>query len=121
FATLGQHLSGLRAGVDVRQVPAADAYAFYNRLLDVVTVGTQVTRQSAPSAEVGVELTEGMRMLYAAEAMSKANALAVTLADGGPPAVPVEELLYQIGFYHTEIGLLAADIDNEQREAAAAL
>ncbi|AXK84846.1 sensor histidine kinase [Nocardia farcinica] len=121
FATLGQHLSGLRAGVDVRQVPAADAYAFYNRLLDVVTVGTQVTRQSAPSAEVGVELTEGMRMLYAAEAMSKANALAATLADGGPPAVPVEELLYQIGFYHTEIGLLAADIDNEQREAAAAL
>nr|WP_324189014.1 roadblock/LC7 domain-containing protein [Nocardia farcinica] len=60
-------------------------------------------------------------MLYAAEAMSKANALAATLADGGPPAVPVEELLYQIGFYHTEIGLLAADIDNEQREAAAAL
>ncbi|MEV0338286.1 nitrate- and nitrite sensing domain-containing protein [Nocardia sp. NPDC050713] len=122
FNTLAEHLAGVRAQTDSRQLPMAEAYGFYNRLLDVVSVGSQVAQQSAPDAEIGVEITEGMRLLYAAEAMSRGHALAVAMvtANGDLP-LPVEEYLRQIGFYHTEIGLLASEIDIEQREAAAAL
>ncbi|MCP2276029.1 sensor histidine kinase [Nocardia amikacinitolerans] len=122
FNTLAQHLAGVRAQTDSRQLPMTEAYGFYNRLLDVVSVGSQVAQQSAPDAEIGVEITEGMRLLYAAEAMSRGHALAVAMvtANGDLP-MPVEEYLRQIGFYHTEIALLASEIDIEQREAAAAL
>ncbi|WP_067836710.1 nitrate- and nitrite sensing domain-containing protein [Nocardia lijiangensis] len=122
FNTLGQHLAGVRAQTDSRQLPAAEAYAFYNRLLDVVAVGSQVAQQSAPDAEIGVEITEGMRVLYAAEAMSRSHALAVAMVTAdGAVVMPVEEYLRQIGFYHTEIALLASEIDTEQRTAGAAL
>ncbi|MGW4739396.1 sensor histidine kinase [Nocardia xishanensis] len=122
FNTLGQHLAGVRAQADSRQLPAAEAYAFYNRLLDVVSVGSQVAQQSAPDAEIGVEITEGMRLLYAAEAMSRSHALAIAMViANGDVSVPVEEYLRQIGYYHTEIALLASDIDTDQREAGAAL
>ncbi|MEV0032135.1 ATP-binding protein [Nocardia sp. NPDC050793] len=122
FNTLGQHLAGVRAQADSRQLPAAEAYAFYNRLLDVVSVGSQVAQQSAPDAEIGVEITEGMRLLHAAEAMSRSHALAVAMVTAnGDVSVPVEEYLRQIGFYHTEIALLASEIDTDQRAAGAAL
>ncbi|WP_435591748.1 sensor histidine kinase [Nocardia sp. bgisy118] len=122
FNTLGQHLAGVRAQTDSRQLPAAEAYAFYSRLLDVVSVGSQVAQQSAPDAEIGVEITEGMRLLHAAEAMSRSHAVAVAIvtADGNV-SVPVEEFLRQIGFYHTEIALLATEIDTDQRASGAAL
>ncbi|WP_431951811.1 nitrate- and nitrite sensing domain-containing protein [Nocardia lijiangensis] len=122
FNTLGQHLAGVRAQTDSRQLPAAEAYAFYNRLLDVVSVGSQVAQQSAPDAEIGVEITEGMRILHAAEAMSRSHALAVAMVTAdGAVVMPVEEYLRQIGFYHTEIALLATEIDTAQRTAGAAL
>jgi len=121
FYAVFDSLSQLRQGVDVRQVPLLDVYAFFNRLIDMISAGTQVTQQGAPSAEIGVELNEGVRMLHAAESMSRANALAVSLSDDELAAIPVEELIYQIGYYHTVITLLSTDITNSQRETAAAL
>src|SRR5690606_6286426 len=93
----------------------------FNRLIDLISAGTQTTQQGAPSADIGVELNEGVRLLYAVEAMSRANALAVGLAEDELAAIPIEELIYQIGYYHTTINLLAADANSGQREAAAAL
>lgn len=122
FATLGQHLAGVRGGTDARALPPADAYGFYNRLLDVVSVGAQVAYDSVPDAEIGKQLTEGMRLFYAVDAMSRAQTLAfATVAAGDEPPVPVQEFLAQTGFYRTELAIMAAEPDAGQREAIQAL
>ncbi|RBO94030.1 sensor histidine kinase [Nocardia puris] len=122
FATLGQHLAGVRGGTDARALPPADAYGFYNRLLDVVSVGAQVAHDSVPDAEIGKQLTEGMRLFYAVDAMSRAQTLAfATVTAGDEPPVPVQEFLAQTGFYRTELAIMAAEPDAGQREAIQAL
>lgn len=122
FTTLIQHMSQIRQGTDAGALPPPDAYMFYNRLLDVLSYGTQVAQESAPDAEIGVEIAEGLRILYAAEAMSRSNALAAAMVTGNWPAViPVDEYLRQVGFYHNEMALLAGELNPEERERAKAL
>ncbi|WP_040796499.1 sensor histidine kinase [Nocardia higoensis] len=123
FTSIIDHLGQLRQGVDVRQVPVLDAYGFFSQILDRISTGTRTAQEQAPDAEIGVELSRGVRLLYAAEGMSRSNALALALAatDAKLADLPMEELVYQIGYYHTEINLLAADTSSDQQAQAAAL
>ncbi|WP_169811655.1 sensor histidine kinase [Nocardia shimofusensis] len=123
FHAIIDHLTQLRQGVDVRQVPVLDAYGFFSQILDRVAAGTRTAQEQAPDTEIGVELSRGVRLLYAAEGMSRSNALALALAatDTDLAEISMEELVYQIGYYHTEIGLLAADTSSDQQAAAAAM
>ncbi|UGT62356.1 nitrate- and nitrite sensing domain-containing protein [Nocardia asteroides] len=117
-----KYLSQLRTAIDAGQLPAADAYNFFNQVIDGIVLGSQISQQLAPDAEIGVELAEAMQILKSAEAMSRATALAVALESGqDAPAVPVEEFARQVGYYRIEIGNLSRDVDPEQKEVAAAL
>ncbi|MFE7723181.1 nitrate- and nitrite sensing domain-containing protein [Nocardia rhizosphaerihabitans] len=122
FTTLGTHLAGVRSGADAGVLPATDAYTFYNRLLDVFTQGTKVAERAAPDAVVASGVGEGMRLLNAAEAMSRSNALALSIvvADG-PTTIPIDEFIRQSGFYHNEVANVAAELDEAQRTAITAL
>ncbi len=117
FTTLTQNMSAVRGGVDAAALPPADAYMFYNRLLDVISVGTKVAEQTAPYTEIGVRIATGMRLFNATEAMARSNALGGLYIDGPtPPAIPAEEYIRQIGFYHSEIAALGAELEGaEQR------
>ncbi|MFC8527307.1 nitrate- and nitrite sensing domain-containing protein [Nocardia sp. NPDC057227] len=120
--TMLQYLSGVRAATDAGQLPPADAYNFFNQVLDSVVVGSQLSQQLAPDAEIGVELTEAMQILKSAESMARSFALAIALESGqGALTVPVEEFARQVGYYRIEIGNLSRDVDPEQKAAAAAL
>ncbi|MFD4431081.1 nitrate- and nitrite sensing domain-containing protein, partial [Nocardia sp. NPDC058497] len=122
FATLGTHLAGVRGGADAGMLPASDAYTFYNRLLDVFTQGTKVAERAAPDAVVASGVGEGMRLLNALEAMSRSNALALSMvASGGPTSIPLDEFIRQSGFYHNEVANVAAELDEAQRTAITAL
>ncbi|MFQ6330667.1 nitrate- and nitrite sensing domain-containing protein [Nocardia sp. CWNU-33] len=122
FMTLGTQMTQVRTATDAGQLPVPDAYMFYNRLLDVITFGTELAEQTAPNAEIGVRIADGMRIFLATEAMSRSNALADMIANAsGPIPVPMEEFLRQIGFYHTEVANLAAELDQSQRERLQAL
>ncbi|WP_435826274.1 sensor histidine kinase [Nocardia asteroides] len=122
FTTLGTHLAGVRGGADAGMLPATDAYTFYNRLLDVFTQGTKVAERAAPDAVVASGVAEGMRLLNAAEAMSRSNALAVAMVAGGPAAtVPLDEFIRQAGFYRHEIANVVAELDESERTALTAL
>ncbi|MGS2804687.1 sensor histidine kinase [Nocardia sp. MW-W600-9] len=122
FNTLGTHLAGVRGGADAGLLPASDAYMFYNKLLDVFSQGTKVAERAAPDAVVASGVGEGMRLLNAAEAMSRSNALAVSMVtSGGPTTIPLDEFVKQSGFYHNEIANVAAEIDEAQRTALTAL
>ncbi|MBF6353531.1 nitrate- and nitrite sensing domain-containing protein [Nocardia higoensis] len=123
FHAVIDHLVQLRQGVDVRQIPVLDAYGFFSQILDRVAAGTRTAQEQAPDTEIGVQLSRGVRLLYAAEGMSRSNALALALAatESELDDIPMDELVYQIGYYHTEINLLAADTRSDQQEQAAAL
>ncbi|MFG1793584.1 nitrate- and nitrite sensing domain-containing protein [Nocardia sp. NPDC049149] len=110
FNTLLSQMTQVRMATDAGQLQPSDAYMFYNRLLDVISVGTGIAEQTAPDTEIGVAIADGMRFLNAAEAMSRSNALGVMLAtSNGPSAIPIDEFLRQVGFYHTEIGYLTTE------------
>ncbi|MFC9437730.1 nitrate- and nitrite sensing domain-containing protein [Nocardia sp. NPDC057030] len=110
FNTLLSQMTQVRMATDAGQLPPSDAYMFYNRILDVISVGTEIAEQSAPDTEIGIAIADGMRFLNAAESMSRSNALGVMLATAnGPTPIPIEEFLRQVGFYHNEIGNLAAE------------
>ncbi|MEV0355730.1 ATP-binding protein [Nocardia sp. NPDC050697] len=120
--TMLQYLTGVRAATDAGQLPPADAYNFFNQVLDSVVVGSQLSQQLAPDAEIGVELTEAMQILKSSESMARSFALAVALESGqGALTVPVEEFARQVGYYRIEIGNLSRDVDPQQKAAATAL
>ncbi|MFC4376391.1 nitrate- and nitrite sensing domain-containing protein [Nocardia halotolerans] len=122
FATLGTHLAGVRDGANAGMLPAPDAYMFYNRLLDVFSEGTKVAERAAPDAMVASGVAEGMRVLNAAEAMSRSNALAMAMvAADGPTAIGLDEFTRQAGFYHNEIANVTAELDEAQRTEIEAL
>ncbi|MGY0499698.1 nitrate- and nitrite sensing domain-containing protein [Nocardia sp. FBN12] len=122
FATLGTHLDGVRKGSDARMLPIADAYLFYNSLLNVIIQGTKVAERAAPDAIVASGVSEGLRLLGAAEAMSRSNAVAAAMvASDGASTIPLDEFTNQTGLYHGEIANLAAGLDEPERSAVVAL
>ncbi|WP_446222645.1 sensor histidine kinase [Nocardia sp. IBHARD005] len=122
FATLGTHLDGVRKGADARMLPISDAYLFYNSLLNVIIQGTKVAERAAPDAIVASGVAEGLRLLGAAEAMSRSNAVATAMvASDGTSTIPLDEFTNQTGLYHGEIANLAAGLDEPERSAVVAL
>ncbi|AFU03165.1 sensor histidine kinase [Nocardia brasiliensis] len=117
FNTLLSQMTQVRMATDAGQLPPSDAYMFYNRLLDVISVGTGIAEQTAPDTEIGVAIADGMRFLNAAEAMSRSNALGVMLStSNGATPIPVEEFLRQVGFYHAEIGNLTTELSADKAQ-----
>ncbi|WP_225730605.1 MULTISPECIES: nitrate- and nitrite sensing domain-containing protein [unclassified Nocardia] len=122
FSTLAQSMTAIRTQVDAGLLPALDAYNFYNRLLDVIQVGTRIAEQTAPDAEITNQINTGMEILYVTESMSRSNALGLALVNGnGQGLVPLEEFLRQAGFYHTEIAYLAPELDELQHDGTKAI
>ncbi|MEV2225346.1 ATP-binding protein [Nocardia vinacea] len=118
FMTLSTSMSQVRTLTDAGTLPVADAYNFYNRLLDIISFGTELAEQSAPDAEIGVHIADGMRIFLVAEAMSRSTALAGMIVNAnGPTPIPMEEFLRQIGFYHAEATNLAGELDPSQQES----
>ncbi|MEV6138219.1 ATP-binding protein [Nocardia sp. NPDC051990] len=118
FVTLSTSINQLRALTDAGTLPVPDAYNFYNRLLDVISYGTEIAERTAPDAEIGVHIADGMRIFLVTEAMSRSTALGgMIVSANGPTPIPLEEYLHQIGFYHAEAANLAAELDPKQQES----
>lgn len=109
LAALGQilgQLPAMRQRVDTGGVSIEDTYAFYNDLVDIISIGMQGLASSAPDSTTGVEETTATDIFLAAEAMSRGNALAAAaIAHGGLSAAQLQEYGRQVGTYH---GLLDA-------------
>jgi len=117
FVALDTQLTRIRLATDMDRLSVPDAYAFYNQLLDSIAQGSKVVARTAPDAAIGAQFSDGMRIFLAEEAMSRSDALAGTIvAATGPLPIPLQEFVYQIGFYHAEIANLAADLDPQQQK-----
>ncbi|MFC9898072.1 nitrate- and nitrite sensing domain-containing protein [Nocardia sp. NPDC127579] len=119
---LATAIAQARGAIDVGMLPPLETYGFYNKLLDVISIGAQIAQESAPDAATARELTEAVRILFANEAMSRSFAVASAnfRAENGP-LIPVEEFSRQVGFYRTELSYLAADLSSDQAAAANAI
>ncbi|MGY4103225.1 nitrate- and nitrite sensing domain-containing protein [Nocardia sp. R16R-3T] len=118
FLTLSTSMNQVRTLTDAGTLPVPDAYNFYNRLLDIISYGTEIAEQTAPNAEIGVHIADGMRIFLVAEAMSRSTALGAMIVNtNGSTPIPLEEYLRQIGFYHTEAANLAGELDPKQQES----
>ncbi|MEV6280703.1 nitrate- and nitrite sensing domain-containing protein [Nocardia sp. NPDC051832] len=111
-----------RGAIDVGMLPPLETYGFYNKLIDVISIGAQIAQETAPDSETSRELTESVRLLFAGEAMSRSYAVAAAnmKAENGP-LIPLDEFSRQVGFYRTEISFLATDLEAAQVAAANAI
>ncbi|WP_280236921.1 sensor histidine kinase [Nocardia cyriacigeorgica] len=122
FVTLGQQLQMVRNGADARALPTPDAYTFYTRVLDVITIGTQLAQRSAPDPAVVVQLALSTRLIHGIEAVSRSNALAeAALVNGSGVVALPEEFTAQVGSHHTMLPQLAAELEPVYRDKLQAL
>ncbi|TLF58781.1 sensor histidine kinase [Nocardia cyriacigeorgica] len=122
FVTLGRQLAMVRTGADARALPTPDAYTFYTRVLDVITIGTQLAQRSAPDPAVVVQLALSTRLIYGIEAVSRSNALAEAALVGGSGVVALpEEFVAQVGAHHTMLPQLAGELEPAYRDKMQAL
>ncbi|MEV6341683.1 nitrate- and nitrite sensing domain-containing protein, partial [Nocardia vinacea] len=118
FLTLDAQLARARTAIDTSQLPIAEAYAFYNRLLDGIVQGSRVIARTAPNAEIAAQLADGVQLFRIDEAMSRSNALAGVLANtDGPTLIPMEDFLRETGFYHTEVISLTGALGPDQKQS----
>ena len=111
FDTLGASLPQIRGQIDAGRMSINDTYALFNTILDAVALGTNLITTNAPSAEVGVALINGVRLLHAMEGMSRSAALTAAemqgLLSNGPLRNDYRNL---VGSYRTALPQLAGDL-----------
>ncbi|UGT63103.1 nitrate- and nitrite sensing domain-containing protein [Nocardia asteroides] len=116
FDQLTGVLVTVRAGADAGALPLEDAYRFYNGILDTILDGTANARNATPDAEVAVQIADGIRLLQAAESMSRGNALGYALDTAATAnTANAAELTRRTGYYRTELAAFTHDIDERDR------
>ncbi|MFF0488488.1 nitrate- and nitrite sensing domain-containing protein [Nocardia sp. NPDC004068] len=117
FQTLQQQLPQLRGAVDAGLIPIPDTYSAYSKILEGVEIGTDITAATAPNAGVANQLAHSLRLLRAMDANARVAALtAAALSPAGLPAPLQPEYRDKVGYYRTELPLLAADLGGQQGE-----
>uniref|UniRef100_UPI000A01C846 nitrate- and nitrite sensing domain-containing protein n=1 Tax=Nocardia pseudovaccinii TaxID=189540 RepID=UPI000A01C846 len=118
FLTLDAQLARARTAIDTDQLPIADAYAFYNRLLDGIVEGSRVIARTAPDAEIAAQLADGVQLFRIVEAMSRSDALAgVLAAASGTTLIPIADFLRETGFYHSEVVSLTSALGPDRKQS----
>uniref|UniRef100_UPI00245450ED sensor histidine kinase n=1 Tax=Nocardia carnea TaxID=37328 RepID=UPI00245450ED len=83
FRPLYNSVPGFRATIDARAVPSAEAFGFFNTVIDTIFRASLIAARVAPDAGLGIALGYGVEPLRAAEALSRADTLGiVSLARG---------------------------------------
>src|SRR5207342_2875951 len=94
----------------------AQAYSFYNRVLDASAGSLRNIARAAPDPKVGYEQVTALGLFQAADAMSRGDALGVAVA--GAPALTTaqyQEYINQIAFYHQQLQLLLPQLTPQER------
>ncbi|MFE1591555.1 nitrate- and nitrite sensing domain-containing protein [Nocardia sp. NPDC058705] len=101
----------VRGAADAGLLPPADAYMFFNQVLDRFIVGTKQAGLESPNAEVGIGITEGGRLLNIIESMSRSNALGSALVTSeGTFAIPIDEYINQTGYFQTAFPAIGREL-----------
>ncbi|MGW0177125.1 sensor histidine kinase [Rhodococcus sp. NPDC003322] len=114
FDTLAAALPQIRGQIDAGRMSIVDTYSIYNQILDAVALGTNLITTNAPSAEVGVALINGVRILHAMEGMSRSAALTAAELQGQLSSGPLRnDYRNLVGSYRVALPQLAADLGTD--------
>ncbi|WP_280402387.1 sensor histidine kinase [Nocardia carnea] len=83
FRPLYHRVPGVRATIDARAVPSAEAFGFYNTVIDTIFRASLIAARVAPDAGLGIALGYGVEPLRAAEALSRADTLGIVALSRG--------------------------------------
>ncbi|WP_433602432.1 nitrate- and nitrite sensing domain-containing protein [Nocardia sp. CA-135953] len=111
---LANELPAIRAKVETNTISMMDAYAFFNRLTDIIRVSMVSFAHTAPNTEVALALGTLTDLFTAADSMARGHDLAVA-AEGAAGLSPAEfdEFAAKVGFYHDELQYLAMSMTPE--------
>ncbi|MBY8862980.1 nitrate- and nitrite sensing domain-containing protein [Nocardia sp. CA2R105] len=117
MTALANELPTVRAKVETNTISMMDAYAFFNRLTDIVRVSMVSFAHSAPNSEVALALGTVTDLFTAADAMARGHDLAVAAEAAAGALSPAEfdEFALQIGFYRDQLQNLAMSMTPQVR------
>ncbi|MFE3799923.1 sensor histidine kinase [Nocardia tengchongensis] len=119
FDAVKAQLPTVRDRIDAGTLPIADVYGVYSGLLEGVALGTQLIGRSAPDSQVAIEFANEVRVLRAAEAMSRSSTLGLVALRGAElPDALVTEYRDMVGYYRTELPQLVNDLGGERGASA---
>ncbi|MFC9892198.1 nitrate- and nitrite sensing domain-containing protein [Nocardia sp. NPDC127579] len=72
---VGQKVPALRAAIDARTIPAADAFTAYSMAVAAIINGWLISASVAPDSHIAVELYKSVHALRAAESISRTSGL----------------------------------------------
>ncbi len=72
---VGQKVPALRAAIDARAIPAADAFTAYSMAVAAIVNGWLISADVAPESHIAVELYKSVHALRAAESISQTSGL----------------------------------------------
>jgi len=122
LAPLAMRLPSVRQQVDTGTISAQDAYTFYSQMVGTGLSSMEVIARTAPDARSSVEESKVNGLYQAAEAMSRSAALsAAAVLHGGLSGAQLAEYSLEVGYYHTEIDNLTAELPARERAQLQAL
>ena len=109
FRPLYNSVPGFRATIDARAVPGAEAFGFFNRVIDTIFRASLVAARVAPDAGLGIALGYGVEPLRAAEALSRADTLGIVgLARGESTQAQFLEFHRYVGEFRAQAAYSAS-------------
>ncbi len=122
FATLMAQLPELRARVDGGQVGIGAAFAFYNRIVDQFTQGSQGLALFAPDPATAYSQLVVAPLLTGADLMQRADALAAAnMVGGGLTDIDFRTFQGQVSAYHLQLDATIPLADRTVQDKYAAL
>jgi signal transduction histidine kinase len=122
FATLMAQLPEMRARVDGGQVGIGAAFAFYNRIVDQFTQGSQGLALFAPDPATAYSQLVVAPLLTGADLMQRADALAAAnMVGGGLTDIDFRTFQGQVSSYHLQLDATIPLADRAVQDRYAAL
>ncbi|WP_405485613.1 nitrate- and nitrite sensing domain-containing protein [Nocardia sp. NBC_00511] len=112
----------IRAGVDARQAPADQVFAFFTGVIGTIIAASMLAARVAPEAKLGIELSYGVEPLRAAEALSQADTLgAVALTEEELSSTQLVEFSHRVGEFRGEVAYAASVLKGQRLDQLTAI
>ena len=110
----------VRQGIDAGLLPPAQAYQFFNTILDRILIGTRAVANALPGPDAVAGANVAVELADATEAMSRGNALAAA-AGGHLTQELLPEFAQQVGSYHDRLATITPTLPGQERQRMTAL
>ncbi len=114
---VGQKVPALRAAIDARAIPAAEAFTAYSMAVAAIINGWLISADVAPESHIAVELYKSVHALRAAESISRTSGLgSLVMLNGQLSPELLVELAGYIGDGRGEVAYIGSVLQGSHLE-----